>query len=82
MSIEIINTKNSKSSIKSIQKLISAHRKLRNVAMMNNVPDAVRCFLDIEAQVGDEEDDDGYGDGPPGKLTPALPTSAVNLFAF
>jgi hypothetical protein len=50
--------------------------------MMNNIPDAVRRFLDIEAQVGDEEDDDGYGDGPPGKLTPALPMSAVNLFAF
>jgi hypothetical protein len=50
--------------------------------MMNNVPDAVRRFLDIEAQVGDEEDDDGYGDGPPGKLTPVLPMSTVNLFAF
>jgi hypothetical protein len=50
--------------------------------MMNNVPDVVRRFLDMEAQVGNEEDDDGYGDGPPGKLTPALPMSAVYLFAF
>jgi hypothetical protein len=37
--------------------------------MSNNVPDAVRHFLDIEAQVGSKEDDDGYGDGPPGELT-------------
>ena len=50
--------------------------------MMNNVPDAVHCFLDIEAQVDNEEDDDGYGDGLPGKLIPALPTSTINLFAF
>jgi hypothetical protein len=51
--------------------LISAHRKLGNVAeaMSNNVPDAVRHFLDIEAQVDSEEDDDGSGDGPPGELT-------------
>ena len=40
-------------------------------AMPNNVPDAVRRFLDIEAQVGSEEDNDGDGDGdgPLGKLT-------------
>jgi len=47
--------------------------KRRNVveAMPNNVPDAVRRFLDIEAQVGSEEDNDGDGDGdgPLGKLT-------------
>jgi hypothetical protein len=51
--------------------LISTHRKLGNVAeaMSNSVPDAVRCFLDIEAQVDSEEDDDGSGDGPPGELT-------------
>jgi hypothetical protein len=45
---------------------------LRNVAeaMTNNVSDAVRRFLDIEAQVDGEEDDDRYGDGPgPGELT-------------
>jgi hypothetical protein len=64
--------------------LIYAHRKLRNVAeaMTNNVPDVVHHFLNIEAQVGDEEDDDGYGDGPLGKLTPALPMSTINLFTF
>jgi hypothetical protein len=52
--------------------------------MMNNVPDVVHRFLNIEAQVGDKEDDDGYGDGPPiaSKLTPALSMSTVNLFAF
>jgi hypothetical protein len=54
--------------------LISAHRKLGNVAeaMLNNVPDVVRHFLDIEAQVDSEEDDDGSGDGPPGELTLVL----------
>jgi hypothetical protein len=51
--------------------LISAHRKLGNVAeaMSNNVPDVVRCFLDIKAQVDSEEDDDGSRDRPPGELT-------------
>jgi hypothetical protein len=46
---------------KTIQKADSAHRKLRNVAeaMPNNVPSMVCHFLDIKAQVSDEEDDDG-----------------------
>ena len=59
--------------------------KLRNVAeaMTNNVPDAVCHFLDIEAQVDNEEDGDGYGDGPPGELILVyFYMSAINLFAF
>ena len=59
--------------------------KLRNVveAMTNNIQDAVRRFLDIEAQVDNEEDDDGYGDGPPGELILVyFCMSAVNLFPF
>jgi hypothetical protein len=57
---------------KTIQKADSAYRKLRNVAeaMPNNVPSTVCHFLDIEAQVGDKEDDDAYGDnGLPGEST-------------
>jgi hypothetical protein len=51
--------------------------------MTNNILDAVRHFLDIEAQVGNEEDDNGYGDGPPGELILVyFSMSAVNLFAF
>jgi hypothetical protein len=61
--------------------LISAHRELRNIAegMTNNVPDMVRRFLDIKAQVGNEEEDDGYGDEPPGELTLVFFMSAVNI---
>jgi hypothetical protein len=42
--------------------LISAHRKLRNIAeaMMHNVPDVIHHFLDIKPWVGSEDDDDGY----------------------
>ena len=29
---------------------------------MTNVPDTFRHFLDLEAQVDNEEDDGGYGD--------------------
>jgi hypothetical protein len=36
--------------------------------MTNNISDVVCRFLDIEAQVGNKEEDDGYGDGPPGEL--------------
>ena len=51
--------------------------------MTNNIQDAVRRFLDIEAQVDNEEDDDGYGDGPPGELILVyFSMSAVNLFPF
>jgi hypothetical protein len=64
---------------KTIQKADSALRKLRNIAeaMPNNVPSTVRCFLDIEAQMGDEEDDDAYGDdGLPGESTLVFSMSA------
>ena len=45
--------------------------------MTNNVTDAVHHFLDIEAQVDNKEDDDGYGDGPgPGELTLVFSMSA------
>jgi hypothetical protein len=41
--------------------------------MTNSVPATVRLFLDIEAQVDREEDDEGYGDGSdPGELTSTL----------
>ena len=51
--------------------------------MMNNVPDVVRHFLDIEAQVDNEEEDDRYGDGPPGELILVyFYMSAINLFVF
>jgi hypothetical protein len=45
--------------------------------MMNNVPSTVRRFLDIEAQVGNEEDNDEDGDhGLPGELTLVFSMSA------
>ena len=51
--------------------------------MTNNLQDAVRRFLDIEAQVGNEEEDDGYGDGPPVELILVyFSMSAINLFPF
>ena len=61
--------------------LISTHRELRNVAegMTNNVPDMVRRFLSIEAQVSSKEEDDGYGDEPPGELTLVFFMSAINI---
>ena len=58
--------------------LISAHRTLENVGevMPHNVIDALRRFLNIEAQV-DNEEDDGEGEVPgPGELTPVFCTSA------
>jgi hypothetical protein len=69
MGIQKKNLSLSKSKYKCLYPLIG---NLRNVAeaMTNNVSDAVRRFLDIEAQVDGEEDDDRYGDGPgPGELT-------------
>ena len=55
--------------------------KLRNVAeaMVNDVPDRVCHFLDIEAQVGSKEDDDESGDEPPGELTLVFSMSAINI---
>jgi hypothetical protein len=51
--------------------------------MTNNILDVVHHFLDIEAQVGNKEDDDRYGDGPPGELILVyFSMSAINLFVF
>jgi hypothetical protein len=50
-------------------------------AMTNNVPSMVRRFLDIEAQVGNEEDNDEDGDhGLPGELTLVFSMSAPLTF--
>jgi hypothetical protein len=46
--------------------------------MMNNVPDRVHHFLDIEAQVDGMDDDSQDRDGPgPGELTLVFSMSAL-----
>jgi hypothetical protein len=59
--------------------LISVHRPRKTVqVMMNNVPDRVHHFLDIEAQVDGKEDDGKDRDGPgPDELTLVFSMSAL-----
>jgi hypothetical protein len=70
-----IQQKKPKPSIQVYKMLIHTPRNAAET--MTNVPDAFRLFLDIEAQVGDGEDDEEYGDGQgPGELIPVISMSA------